>query len=149
MRRIILIASFSLALSSQLMASPIYQWVDANGQSHFGAQPPQGVQATLVDTGTGNGTGKIGLPPPSDLPKLKDERDADAQKKIDAEVKQKVAKQQAELNQYCDSLRTNLAQLENNPRLNVEENGQPRRLTETERQAKIADAQKQIKENCN
>jgi hypothetical protein len=148
MRRIILIASFSLALSSQAMAGSIYQWVDAQGQSHFGAQPPQGVQATLVSTGTGNGTGKTGLPPTSELPKLKDEREADAQKAIDAQVKQKVAKQEAELKQYCNSLRTNLSELENNPRISVQENGQARRLTEEERQSRISDAQKQIKENC-
>ena len=148
MRRIILIASFSLALSSQVMAGSIYQWVDAKGQSHFGAQPPQGVQATLVSTGTGNGTGKTGLPPTSELPKLKDEREADAQKAIDTQVKQEVAKQEAELKQYCDSLRTNLAQLENNPRLSTQENGQTRRLTEDERQNRISETQKQLKENC-
>jgi len=148
MRRIILTASFLLAISSQVMAGQIYQWVDANGQSHFGAQPPLGVQATLVNTGTGNSTSKAGIPPTSDLPKLKDEREADAQKEIDANVKKDVAKQQADLKQYCEQLRTNLAQLENNPRLNVQENGQQRRLTENERQAKISEAQKLIKENC-
>jgi len=149
MRRIILTASFLLAISGQVMAGQIYQWVDANGQSHFGAQPPLGVQATLVNTGTGSSTGKIGLPAPSALPKLKDERDADAQKEIDAKVKQDVAKQQAELKQYCELLRTNLAQLENNPRLTTQDSGQPRRLTEEERQAKISETQKLIKENCN
>lgn len=149
MRRILLTGSFLLAISSQLMAGQIYQWVDANGQSHFGAQPPQGVQATLVDTSTGNGSGKTGLPPPSSLPRLQSQAAGDAQKEVDAKVKQDIARQQAELKQYCDLLRTNLAQLENNPRINVQENGQPRRLTEEERQAKISEAQKQIKENCN
>ena len=149
MRRIILTASFLLAISGQVMAGQIYQWVDANGQSHFGAQPPLGVQATLVNTGTGSGTSKAGIPPTSDLPKLQAEMTGDDQKEIDANVKQDVAKQQAELKQYCEQLRTNLAQLENNPRLNVQDNGQPRRLTEDERQAKISDAQKLIKENCN
>lgn len=148
MRRLILTASLLLAVSGQIMAGQIYQWVDAKGQSHFGAQPPLGVQATLVNTGTGKSTVKTGLPPTSDLPKLQTEMAGEEQKEIDAKVKQDIAKQQAELKQYCDQLRTNLAQLENNPRINVQENGQTRRVTEDERQAKIADAQKQIKENC-
>ncbi|MFL4093035.1 DUF4124 domain-containing protein, partial [Pseudomonas aeruginosa] len=28
--------------SSFAMAAPIYKWVDAEGVTHFGAQPPQG-----------------------------------------------------------------------------------------------------------
>ncbi|MDV6593907.1 DUF4124 domain-containing protein, partial [Pseudomonas aeruginosa] len=42
MRRMILPASLLLALSSFAMAAPIYKWVDAEGVTHFGAQPPQG-----------------------------------------------------------------------------------------------------------
>ncbi|MCO4046540.1 DUF4124 domain-containing protein, partial [Pseudomonas aeruginosa] len=50
MRRMILPASLLLALSSFAMAAPIYKWVDAEGVTHFGAQPPQGAQATTVNT---------------------------------------------------------------------------------------------------
>ncbi|WP_153606058.1 DUF4124 domain-containing protein, partial [Pseudomonas aeruginosa] len=39
MRRMILPASLLLALSSFAMAAPIYKWVDAEGVTHFGAQP--------------------------------------------------------------------------------------------------------------
>uniref|UniRef100_UPI00106A4283 DUF4124 domain-containing protein n=1 Tax=Pseudomonas aeruginosa TaxID=287 RepID=UPI00106A4283 len=49
MRRMILPASLLLALSSFAMAAPIYKWVDAEGVTHFGAQPPQGAQATTVN----------------------------------------------------------------------------------------------------
>uniref|UniRef100_UPI00106B58C3 DUF4124 domain-containing protein n=1 Tax=Pseudomonas aeruginosa TaxID=287 RepID=UPI00106B58C3 len=52
MRRMILPASLLLALSSFAMAAPIYKWVDAEGVTHFGAQPPQGAQATTVNTQT-------------------------------------------------------------------------------------------------
>ncbi|MCO3773978.1 DUF4124 domain-containing protein, partial [Pseudomonas aeruginosa] len=48
MRRMILPASLLLALSSFAMAAPIYKWVDAEGVTHFGAQPPQGAQATCL-----------------------------------------------------------------------------------------------------
>ncbi len=60
MRRMILPASLLLALSSFAMAAPIYKWVDAEGVTHFGAQPPQGAQATTVNTQT--------APPPDNFP---------------------------------------------------------------------------------
>ena len=46
-------------------------------------------------------------------------------------------------------MRTNLAQLQNNPRLRMEVGGEMRRLGEDERQAKIAESEKAIQENCN
>ncbi|WP_258876052.1 DUF4124 domain-containing protein, partial [Pseudomonas aeruginosa] len=61
MRRMILPASLLLALSSFAMAAPIYKWVDAEGVTHFGAQPPQGAQATTVNTQT--------APPPANFPR--------------------------------------------------------------------------------
>ncbi len=49
MRRMILPASLLLALSSFAMAAPIYKWVDAEGVTHFGAQPPHGAHAGPYD----------------------------------------------------------------------------------------------------
>ena len=60
-----------------------------------------------------------------------------------------VAKDAAERKKYCESVRTNLAQLQNNPRLRTEVNGEQVRLGEDQRQVKIAEAQKSIKDNCN
>ena len=144
MHRIILTASVLLCLSGQVMAEQIYEWKDAQGQLHYTEQPPVGVQSTLIKTG--NVSSKSKAPA---APKLQSQIDADAQQEIDAKVKQDVAKQQAELKQYCEQLRTNLAQLENNPRISVEENGQVRRLGEDERQTRIADAKKALTNNCN
>ena len=50
MQRIILAGTLLLALSSPSMASQIYKWVDANGTTHYGAQPPQDRPATNVNT---------------------------------------------------------------------------------------------------
>lgn len=144
MHRIILTASFLLCLSGQVMAEQIYEWKDAQGQLHYTEQPPVGVQSTLIKTGNVSSKSKA-----SAAPKLQSQIDAGAQQEIDAKVKQDVAKQQAELKQYCEQLRTNLAQLENNPRISVEENGQVRRLGEDERQTRIADAKKALTDNCN
>ncbi len=64
MRRMILPASLLLALSSFAMTAPIYKWVDAEGVTHFGAQPPQGAQATTVNTQTAPPPDNFPLPPP-------------------------------------------------------------------------------------
>ena len=64
-------------------------------------------------------------------------------------MKQQVAEQEAELQRYCTTLRTNLAQLQNNPRVRVEEDGGTRRLNEEERQARIGETQQKIADSCN
>ena len=64
-------------------------------------------------------------------------------------MRQDVAQQEADRVQRCGQLRENLAQLKNNPRVRVEENGQVRRITEEERQERIAKSEKDILENCN
>ena len=146
MRRLIVTGSLFALFSSQVMSGQIYQWTDASGQTHYSSQPPQGVQSTLVSTSSSKPKAPVAAVP---TPVAQPSDTENPQKDIDAKVKQEVAKQQAELKKYCETLRTNLSQLENNPRISIEENGETRRLTEKERQAQMADAQKSIKENCN
>lgn len=90
--------------------------------------------------------GKSATPPAQAV----QENDAEPdQRTIDRKVKQQVAAQEAERKRYCETLRTNLAQLQNNPRVRVEENGETRRVTEEERQARISETRDKIAENCN
>ncbi len=48
MRMIFLTASLLVGLSPMCMAGQVYKWVDAQGVTHFGAQPPEGTEATTV-----------------------------------------------------------------------------------------------------
>ena len=150
MHRMILAGSLLLALSTSAVASQVYKWVDAQGITHFGAQPPEGQQATSVNT-------SVPKPRPG-LPRLDSEQPEPAppkstpvgdQKAIDEKVKADVAAQEAERRKYCETIRTNLAQLQNNPRLRAEVDGEVRRLSEEERQSRIKGAEKAISENCN
>lgn len=142
MRLMILAGSLLLALGAPAMAGTIYRWVDADGVTHFSAQPPQGQQAQSV---------RLAVQPPP-LPASEPAR-GDAgereQADIDRKVKREIADQEAERKRYCTALRTQLAQLENNPRVRVEEAGQVRRLGEEERQARIAETRKKLAEDCN
>ena len=123
------------------MAAQVYKWVDAQGVTHFGAQPPEGQQATSVNTTIA----PAHTASPAKLPQVGVDEEQEA---IDEKVKKEVATKEAERKQYCEKMRTNLAQLENNPRLREEVNGEVRRLGEDERQKRIGEAKKAIAENC-
>ncbi|WCM50600.1 DUF4124 domain-containing protein [Pseudomonas sp. WJP1] len=139
MRTHFLIAGLMVALSPPSMAAQIYKWVDAQGVTHFDAQPPRDQAATTVVTpasqpgkpGTAGHSGAIG-----------------DQQAIDTSVKKQVAEQQNQLKAFCEQARTNLAQLQNNPRLREEVDGQMRRLDGSQRQERIGETQKQIADNC-
>ena len=148
MRRMIITSSLLLALSATAMASQVYKWVDAQGVTHFSSQPPQGQQATSINTAAPPPAKPVEAAEPDATPTFESISDPE-QAAIDKKVKQEVAAKEAERKKYCEDVRTNLAQLQNNPRLRMDVNGEMRRLGEDERQAKIAESEKAIKENCN
>lgn len=143
MRFMFLAGGLVLALCGNVMAAQVYKWVDAQGVTHFGAQPPQGQQVETVNTVTAPAKSTT-MP----APVVEDETEVD-QQSIDRKVKRQVAEQETERKRYCETMRTNLAQLQNNPRVRVEEKGETRRITEEERQARIAETRDKIAENCN
>ncbi|AMO78749.1 protein of unknown function [Pseudomonas citronellolis] len=148
MRRTIVMGALMFALSAPLMAAQVYKWVDAQGVTHFGAQPPQGAEAATVDTKVAPPPSGFPLPPrpaPAPAPSA-----SDKQKAADEKVRQEVAQQEAERARYCDTLRTNLAQLKNNPRVRVaDDDGEMRRIPEEERQARITQTEQDLQKNCN
>jgi molecular chaperone DnaK (HSP70) len=141
MRWMILAATLTLAAGSAAsQAAQIYKWVDAQGVTHFDAQPPAGQAAEQIDVQ------KPAPPPPSQSIAHPDP--AQEQQAADAKVRKQVAAQEARRKEYCDQQRTNLAQLQNNPRLREEINGELRRFTEEERQARIVEVKRALDESC-
>ena len=134
-----LLLTLLIGASPWCMAGQIYKWVDAQGVTHFDQQPPQGQSSTAVKTPS------YPAPIPAALPGSGALGD---QKAIDDKVKKQVAEQQNQLKAFCEQARTNLAQLQNNPRLREEVEGELRRLSDDQRQQRIAEARKQIAENC-
>lgn len=141
MRWMILAATLTLASgSATAQAAQIYKWVDAQGVTHFDAQPPAGQPAQELDTQ------KPVTPPPSAHSRPESTQE---QLDVDAKVKRQVAAQEAKRKEYCTTQRTNLAQLQNNPRVRQEVNGEFRRFTEPERQSRIAEVKKSLDDTCN
>lgn len=143
MQRMILTGSLLLALSTSAMAGQIYKWVDAQGNTHFGAQPPEGQQAAEVNPNISQP--KIAAPQPA---KLDDSKKDTEQEKLDQDARAAAAKQEKERKTFCEETRKDLAQIKANPRLRIEEKGEVRRLTEDERQERIAKSEASIKEHC-
>ncbi|WP_226507056.1 MULTISPECIES: DUF4124 domain-containing protein [Pseudomonas] len=143
MRAMIIKVSLLLLLSTSAFAGQIYKWVDAQGVTHFDAQPPAGQNSTPIETRT----------PPAPAPATAPKGSAptgtdDKQKAADAKVKQEVTDAQQRTDEFCDQARTNLAQLTNNPRVRQDVDGELRRLTEEERQAKITETKASIADTC-
>lgn len=143
MRGFLPLTSFLLLLSTPLFAAPIYKWVDAQGVTHFGSQPSPANQSEQVKT-------KTFQPQPTTKLIVTDNLadDTPTQAEIEREVRKQVAQESAELQKYCTELRYNLAHLKNNPRILAQVDGKPKRLTEEERQARIADTEKSLNERC-
>ena len=139
MRTFFLTASLLVGLSPICMAGQVYKWVDAQGVTHFDAQPPQGTQATTVINPTSS-TSKPAAAPSGGV--------IGDQKTIDQQVKKQIAEQETQLKVFCEQARTNLAQLQNNPRVREDVEGEMRRLTDEERRQRVEETRKQIEENC-
>jgi len=139
MRTFFLTFSLLIGISPLCMAAQIYKWVDAQGVTHFDAQPPQGREATTVVTPSSPASNQ---PPPPRSGAIGD------QQAIDKKVKKQVTEEQAQLKAFCEQARTNLAQLQNNPRIREDVEGEMRRLTDQQRQERISEAQNQIADNC-
>ncbi|RRV04071.1 DUF4124 domain-containing protein [Pseudomonas sp. v388] len=142
MRWMILVAAL-LAAASASQAATVYKWVDAQGVTHFDAQPPAGQQVQEIN---------VQKPQPSTEPAAStpsaDLEGAAEQRSIDAKVKNQIKEQEARRSENCATLRTNLAQLQNNPRVREATESGSRRLSDEDRKARIEETQTAINDNC-
>ncbi|HHX34344.1 MAG TPA: DUF4124 domain-containing protein [Gammaproteobacteria bacterium] len=146
MRRLVTTASLLLLFSSSVLAAPIFKWVDAQGITHFGSEPPVNQKVESINTKTFQPQ----LPEKSAAQIAAEEakQSSKTQAEIDREVRKKIAEEETALKKYCSDIRYNLAQLENNPRVLADVDGTPTRLSEEERQARITEIKQAINERC-
>ncbi|KXU38553.1 hypothetical protein AXE65_12815 [Ventosimonas gracilis] len=144
MRNRVFIAALLLVCSASVSAQQIYRWVDEKGSVHFGAQPPQGVEAERISAKAPRPSG-VAAPAANKASGVMDAK----QQEIELQVKNEVAEQEAERKMFCEQTRTNLAQLRNNPRLSyVDEEGKTHILSDEERQQRLNDAEQSVKDFC-
>ena len=142
MHRTIVAALVMLAFSATSQAASIYKWVDAQGVTHFDAQPPAGQETQQIDikAPAAASSSATSSPPKNDA--------QNEQRTIDAEVKKKIAQEEAQRSEDCKILRTNLAQLQNNPRVREQVEGGLKRLNDDERKARTTETEAAIRDSC-
>ena len=138
------------AVAFQTLASDaIYKWVDESGETHYSQTRPSGdYEVELVK----------GAPPPADNPeqvKQQLQRQVDEMNERNKEQKdvKKEAISEAEyqklVKENCTNARNNLDALNQGGRKRyLTPEGEVVRLTEEERQSRITEANKQVKEYC-
>ena len=136
-----LVCSVALASSPLMADNNIYKWVDANGITHFGAQPPANVKSEEVQP-------KVYAPstpaPSPTKPEAAPAKDTAAEK-----PKEMVTISAEQIAKQCNDAKQRLQQLESSPRLMTRApDGQMQRVPEEERQKMIADERARVTEYC-
>ncbi len=130
----------SLGFAASAAEKPeIYRWVDENGVTHFSARPPANQSATVVTPDSARiGTVKPApaaeatMPEPAAAP-------ADKPEEPDPEA----------IARNCEKARNTIARVEPRPHVVVQdENGEARRLSDSERLQLLDDARAFLSDNC-
>ncbi|MEK7322698.1 MAG: DUF4124 domain-containing protein [Pseudomonadota bacterium] len=138
-----------LALGAPAAYSAMYKWIDANGKVQYSQTPPPEGQFKEL---------KPGPPPvqPAEAQKqlqdlLQKQDEVRTQRDTDKKEKEDKATEQARLAVTCARAKRELALLENNPgrRIGITgDDGQMSRMTEQEREVRLAEARKIASETC-
>ncbi len=150
MKLLIIILTLALSLTGQTVAAKMYKWVDENGVVQYTqSPPPAGRKATVVKKHS------HGVTDQQADENLRGLTDKASNEQKDREFKKEYAsadEQRAErLKKNCEIARENLRILQNAPRIRLQsdDGGDASFLTEEQKQQKVAEAQKQINNNCN
>lgn len=144
-RAIVLLVLGSPLIAARAGADGVYRWVDEHGQVHYGDHPPAGVQVEVVPPPlpprAGETQGQL-----QDYVRTLEVQEAEQAK----ETEQQRAEQalQAARKADCEASRVRREQLEKPRQLEYQPDGSARRLTEEERQARIAETDKRITDAC-
>ena len=147
---IILTAILGLGFSAMVSANqPIYKWKDDKGNIKYTqTKPPHGVSYETInqrvsDSGTAAETNKGVASEPS-ISEQQDKilAEQNAQKKSVEEQRKEIARKN------CEIATNNLEVLETKARIQIEENGERRMLTDTEREERLKQARENVKKYC-
>ena len=152
-----LIALLLIASGVSASEEEYYTWVDENGVVNFSERNPQGYNARHVTAGQR----QFGYhyedeepeEPPADPQSSEQAVPPAGERPIDKELVEEEKRINQEIaatkRTNCNIGRLNLKQLQNYNRIRMkDDDGKVRVLTDEEKQARIAEAQKTINENC-
>jgi len=137
--------------ASGAWAETIYRWVDQDGVVHFDGNPPHGVDATKV--GALPESGGLSAPAPATVPAAEGQETpvsyAEKKRRDRAEKREAAQKSDAEIRIQCAAMKRQRDALEPSTRVIVTDaNGNPVRMDDGERLAKLQQAQDYLSKNC-
>ena len=144
-----LLPAVALALPA---SAEIYRWTDSSGDTHFGSNPPAGVDANPVSTNRTNTIDTGSSPAQGEERATDDGRTQTAQGQRESEGDSSPGEQkerEAIRQQNCEAAREALKTLEQNARIQVKEDGERRYLSPEEKAAKRKRYETIRDENCN
>lgn len=136
-----------------LMGAEIYRWVDENGVVNYTQQSPDGVPAERIVTRSGAPSVAVSMVPEAPVADAPDQA-LSPQQRAELEKLQTIEKARQEeiariKQSNCDRATSVLERLSSKGRIRVRDNdGQESAMPEEERQSRIADAQRDIVNNC-
>ena len=135
----------SLLISPASHAGKFYKWVDSQGVTHYGENPPDTETASVVNVKTGASSDQEQA-----IEKLEEKRKAAETAQQNPQEESAVEKQNREIMaNNCKIQRQNLAQLKANRRVKeTDANGEVRYLGEDEIKKRVEEVGKYIDENC-
>ena len=146
------------SVTSAAQDEAIYSWKDEDGTIHFSETPPEGVDATAVDSDLASSG--INVRPKESSPPA-DSQDMDEEVEIDPrspegrrmardERRAQSRETQAEREELCAYHRQQIAQLEPSPRVLVQdrESGEVYRLDDNTRLEMVEKSRKYVEDNC-
>jgi len=141
----VILLALALAATPMLAAGEVYRWVDDRGQVHYSQVPPTGRDAQPI----GPPAAPQAAPNQDALNQsLKDAAAAEPKKKAEAD---RIAQNQANLEEYCKQLREQVAYLDakTSRRLGTtDEQGNVSRVTEEQFQERRNELLQKISESC-
>ena len=156
--------TFSLLLMSFLLTTTshaeMYKWKDENGVIHYAQLPPIGQEAELIGEkgniikkdkkpGKNSHTSEEEYDPYEEIDEIiGDNNSAQAMAEVNAAVALEKAKLAEENAAHCKISKSNLISLESRPIVRINENGENRILSESEKKAQIEKNRAQIKQFC-
>lgn len=142
---IVLLLATGLLAGSAVVAGTVYKWKDANGQSHYSQQPPDGVKKYETISGASDAWANN----PSASPAASSPHDAgSASAKPAAAAGQTPAQQQRA--QLCAQARANVTTLNQHATVSADVNGdgKPVTLNAAQHDKALSDANKQVDLYC-
>jgi hypothetical protein len=136
---LLLVVTGLLACASAMAADPVYKWKDAKGQSHYSQSPPQGQKYETI-TPAGNTIAEPSAPGTYTSQSATNSPATPTKPSPNLAMRLK----------NCDTARSNVAALTNNPTapIDAKGTGKPVQVTAEQRAAELDRAKQQVSQFC-